>query len=294
MTMGPAPIIRMLSRSVRLGIRVHQRDEPLEQIMAVLRAGAGFRMMLDREHRLADNPQAFIRIVEQRDMGWLDPGWQALGFDDKPVVLARDLDLAGQQILDRVVGAPVTAGHLGGLAAESQRQQLMPETDAENRRARGDEVTQHRNRISGSRRGVAGAVRQEDAVGPVAQHLLGGGGRRNHGYLAPMRGEHPQDVAFSPVIDRYDVMARAPLHPIAVLAVPNRLGPLITLATAYFLGEIHALETGPIEGSRPKLRDIEPPVRLMGNGAIGRSEIANAPGQPPGIDPGNADQPITF
>ena len=32
-------MIRMLSMSVRLGIRRHQRDEPLEQIMAVARAG---------------------------------------------------------------------------------------------------------------------------------------------------------------------------------------------------------------------------------------------------------------
>src|SRR5215831_2941430 len=209
--------------------------------MAVLRAGARFRMMLDRKHRLADNPQSFVGTVEEREVGRLDSRWQALRVDDKPVILTRDLDPAGQEILDRVVSTAVTAGHLAGLAAESQRQQLMPETDAEKRLARGDEVTQHRNRIGGSRCRVAGTIRQEDAVGPVAQHVLGGRGRRNYGYLAPMRGQHPQDVALSAVIDRYDVVARAALHPIAVLAVPNRLCPLIGLATADFLGEVHAL-----------------------------------------------------
>src|SRR5689334_17043116 len=107
----------------------------------------------------------------------------------------------------------------------------------------------------------------------MAQHILSGGGGRNHRDPTPMCGKHPQDVALGPVIDRYDVVARAALHPIAMLAVPNRLAPLIGLTTGDLLGEIHSLETGPIEGSRPKLCRIEPPVRLMGNGAIGRSEI---------------------
>src|SRR5260370_15073984 len=95
-TMGPAPMIKILSRSVRLGILVHQRDEPPEQVMTVLRPGAGFGVMLDRKHRLADDAQPFVRIVEQREMRWRGPWRPALRVDDKPVILARDLDFAGQ------------------------------------------------------------------------------------------------------------------------------------------------------------------------------------------------------
>src|SRR5271168_1687624 len=121
MTIGPAPMIRMLSMSVRLGIRRHQRDKPLEQVMAVLWPWARLRMVLHREHRPTDDAQSFIGIVEQRQVGWLDPARQAIRLDDKAVVLAGDLDRAGQQILDRMVGAAMAARHLAGTAAERQR-----------------------------------------------------------------------------------------------------------------------------------------------------------------------------
>ena len=104
MTIGPAPIIKMLSISVRLGIFVHQRDKPFEEVMAVLRAGARFRMMLDRKHRLADDPQSLIGLVEKRQMRGLDTSRQAIGVDDEAAVLAGDLDRAGKHILDRMIG----------------------------------------------------------------------------------------------------------------------------------------------------------------------------------------------
>src|SRR5260370_21789708 len=65
MTMGPAPMIKILSRSVRLGILVHQPDEPPEHVMTVLRPRAGFGVMLDRKHRLADYAQPFAPILPQ-------------------------------------------------------------------------------------------------------------------------------------------------------------------------------------------------------------------------------------
>src|SRR5439155_16471151 len=125
MTMGPAPMIRMLSISVRLGISGHQPNKALEQVMAVLRTRARLRMVLDREHRLANDPQSLIGLVEERKMGRLDRSRQALGVDDKAVVLAGDLDLVGQQIFDRVVRAAVAARHLSRPAAERQRDQLV-------------------------------------------------------------------------------------------------------------------------------------------------------------------------
>src|SRR5271168_2637216 len=135
MTIGPAPMIRMLSMSVRLGILVHQPGKALEQIMAIVRAGARLRVVLDRKDRLADHPQPFIGLVEEREMSRLDAFGQAFWVDDKPMVLAGDLDLAGLQILDRVISSAVTARHLVGPAAERQRQQLVAEADAEDRLA---------------------------------------------------------------------------------------------------------------------------------------------------------------
>src|SRR5215469_6963288 len=102
MTIGPAPMIRMVSRSVRLGMLAHQCDEALEEILAVLRSGAGFRMVLHRKYRLADDSQTLVGAVEERDVGRLDAVRQAVGIDDEAVVLAGDLNGAADEVLDRV------------------------------------------------------------------------------------------------------------------------------------------------------------------------------------------------
>ena len=66
------------------------------------------------------------------------------------------------------------------------------------------------------------------------------------------------------------------------------------MTTGYFLGEVHALQTGPIESPCPEFLDVEPPLRIVGDGSVRRSEIANVPGQPARIHSGNTDQPIMF
>src|SRR5215472_17133362 len=168
MTIGPAPMIRMLSMSVRLGILGHQPDKTLEQVMAVLRTRARLRVILHVEHRLADYPQSLVAVVEEREMRRLDILRQAFRVNDKPMVLAGDLDLAGLQILDRMIRSSVTARHLAGSAAERQCQHLVTETYAEDRFPRIQQVVQHGHRVGASRRWISGTIRQENAVGPVA------------------------------------------------------------------------------------------------------------------------------
>ena len=51
---------------------LHQIHEALEQVVAVVRAGAGFRVVLDREHRLALDADALKGAVKQRRMGFDD------------------------------------------------------------------------------------------------------------------------------------------------------------------------------------------------------------------------------
>src|SRR5437660_10054909 len=99
-------------RSVRLGIRcllalalVDHLDEAVEQVMAVGRARRGLGMVLDREGRLVGAAQALVAAVEQRDVGYLYGLGQRLGDDAEAVILRRDLDLAGGDVLDRLVGA---------------------------------------------------------------------------------------------------------------------------------------------------------------------------------------------
>ena len=128
----------------------------------------------------------------------------------------------------------------------------------------------------------------------MAQNVFGRGGGGDHSHPAAMRSEHSQDVALRTIIDGDDVMARVALQTVAALAVPHRLGPLVGLTAGDFLGEVHAFQTGPIESPRLELLDIEPPLRMVRDSAVRRSEIADVPGQPARIHPGNADQPIMF
>src|SRR5271169_6150854 len=243
MTIGPAPMIRMLSMSVRLGIRRHQRDEPLEQIMAILRAWARLGMVLHRKHRLADNPQSFIAVVEERKMGRLDAARQTIGLNDKAMILAGDLDCAGQQILDRMIGSAMAARHFAGAPAERQRHQLVAEANPEYRLARIDQVAQYRHRIDAGRGGVAQPVRQENPVGPKVQDVRGRGGGGDYGNPTTVLGKHSQDVALGSVIDRDNVMPRIMLPAVAVYRLPARLIPLVGLTASDFTGQIHAFET---------------------------------------------------
>ena len=53
------------------GVLVHHLDKAVEEVVRVLRAGRGFRVMLHREHRLALHLNAGVGAVEQRDVGFL-------------------------------------------------------------------------------------------------------------------------------------------------------------------------------------------------------------------------------
>src|SRR5882724_6369049 len=174
MTIGPAPMMRTEQISVRLGMDgpsaqfpspacgrggatswasdtappsprlFHHRDEAPEEIVAVPRPRARLGVVLHGKDLLARDAQPLVAAVEERDVGRHDAGGQALGHHHEAVILAGDLDAPGFEILDRVVGPAMAARHLRGLAAERQRQQLMAEADAEERRAGPDDVADDR------------------------------------------------------------------------------------------------------------------------------------------------------
>src|SRR5207237_6301206 len=185
MTIGPEPITRTRLMSVRLGMyrgqlpassfqlpaggwwllrpSVHAFDELLEQVIGVVRPGRRFRMVLHAEHRFRLVTQTLDGAVVQIDVRDGDIRWQRLRVDREAVILRGDLDLARFQLLHRVVCAPMTELQLVGLAAQRQRKDLMPETDAECRHVGADELLRVTDRVR-QRRGIAGAVTQENAV----------------------------------------------------------------------------------------------------------------------------------
>jgi hypothetical protein len=92
--------------------------------------------------------------------------------------------------------------------AERQRQHLVAEADAEHRLAGVDQLADLGHRVAAGRRRVAGAVRQEDAVGLHGQYVFGRGARRHHRHPAALAGEAAQDVALQAVVDGHHVAAR--------------------------------------------------------------------------------------
>ena len=89
--------------------------------------------------------------------------------DGEAVVLRGDFDPAGVQVLHRLIGAAMAELELERLGAAGQRQQLMAQADAEDRRL----AEQAADRLDGvvQRLGVAGAVGKKHAVGLAARAL---------------------------------------------------------------------------------------------------------------------------
>ena len=163
-------------------------QEAVEEVAGVVRAGAGLRVVLDRRARDVSQDQALDGAVVEVQVGELgvaevglpanrlvalDRRLAAGALDREAVVLRGDLDPAGLEVLDRVVGAAVPEGELEGLEAHRPAQQLMAEADAHHG-ALADELA-HRVDHVVERRRVARAVGEEDQVGVALQHLLGGG-----------------------------------------------------------------------------------------------------------------------
>src|SRR3989442_10561367 len=119
--------------------------------------------------------------------------------------------------------------HLHGLGARSEAHQLVAEADAEHRDDRG--IEDLADRLDGviARLRVAGAIRQEYAVGLHSQNFSRGKLRRHHGHARAALREHAQDVALDAGVIRYDMKARGLDLPIAFTQLPPSLAPLITI-----------------------------------------------------------------
>jgi hypothetical protein len=132
------------------------------------------------------------------------------------VVLGRDRDLAGLDVLDRLVAAPVAEFELEGRAAQGMGDHLVPEADAEDgivRQQVGDRLVD-----VGQRGGIAGPVGEEDRVGPVLPDLFG---RRSAGqdmHLEAVVHELAVDRALRAIVEGGDAEL-----PLGVVSAPKEV-----------------------------------------------------------------------
>ena len=212
--------------SSRLGIRahlppggacraggLHQLDEPVEQVGGVVRSGGGLRVVLDAEGRHVQRPHALHTAVVRAgvgDLGGAERGVEPLprlALHGEPVVLRGDRDAPGGVLDHGDVDAAVAVAHLVGPAAQRPAEDLVAEADAEQR----DPPRQHLpgeldGPVGGGR--VAGAVGEEEAVGPQRQDLLDRGVRGQDVHLDTAVGEHARGVGLDADVQRGHPVAR--------------------------------------------------------------------------------------
>src|ERR1700684_4336159 len=104
-------------------------------------------------------PQTFERLIVQVDVGEFHfAARQGIGIDSKIMVVRRDLDLAGTQLLHRMVAAMMSELQFERLATKRNAGELMSQANAENR------LPSHQpaNRIHriGTGLGIAGTIRE--------------------------------------------------------------------------------------------------------------------------------------
>ncbi|MND98458.1 hypothetical protein D3C80_908100 [compost metagenome] len=246
-------------------------------------------MVLDAEDRLVLDRDAAVGAVEQADVGFDHGVGQAVAVHGEAVVHRHDLDLAGRQILDRMVGAVVALLHLDRLGAERDGQHLVTQADAHQRLAAGDQLLDLGHSVFAGRGRITRTVRQDHAVGIAGQDVLGRGGGRNHGDLGARRGQGAQDVALHAIVHDHDILVGRFHARIAGGPFPHALVPVEGLQGRGVLGQVQADQAGPGLGLGHQGLQVELAVRVVGDDGVGRALVTDDLGQGAGVHARQAD-----
>ena len=99
----------------------HHVGELGEEIVGVVGAGGGFRVVLDAEKGKLFVAHTFVGVVVEVDVRNLDVARrQRFGIDAKAVILSGDFDFFGQKILHGMIGAVMAELQLEGFSTESE------------------------------------------------------------------------------------------------------------------------------------------------------------------------------
>src|SRR6266851_895330 len=145
-----------------------------------------------------------------------------------------------------MVRAMMAEAELVGFAAKREAEDLMTETNSEDRlvpqnAAYGLACVGHSGRV---RR----PVREKYAIGIQREHFFGGGKRGQHLHAKTGRDEPAKNVALDSVVERDDQRRVAHLRlarmPKAVPQFPIAVFPIVRLAACHFANEILADQPG--------------------------------------------------
>ncbi len=220
-------------------------------------------------------------------MGFGDALGQAVAIHREAVIHRDDLHLAGGEVLDRMIGAVMALGHLPGLGAQRQSQHLMPQADAEYRRAGLDHPLDGGYGIFARCRRIAGAVGQQHTMRLVAHHFFGGGVGGHHGDVRAHPRQQAQDIPLHAIVDHGDTESRLAFSLVPFAPGPGHLAPFAGLACRDLFRQVQAFQPG--KGFR--LPDqgfaIQFTVTQIDHHAMRHAFFADHGGQGAGVDAGH-------
>ena len=190
--------------------RPHQRgavsdhlQKTVVQVLVVLGAGTAFGVVLDAEGGQCAVAKAFDRGIVQVALRDVEVAARDRGRDDlELVVLARDMDTPGVEVLHGMVGAVVTVRKTRGGRPGGAAEDLVTETDPEQRDP-AERLLRQLDRPLENRR-VARAVRQDEAIRIGGSDVSPRRGVRQHEDAAAALAKGTQDVGLDAVVDDRD------------------------------------------------------------------------------------------
>src|SRR5687768_11853505 len=135
----------------------------VDQSVSIVRARAGLRMELHRPRLLGRKREALHGSVVEGDVR----DRLAAPAHRKAMVLGRNEYTPTRELENRMVGAAVAEGKLERLEPGRQGEELVPQADAEERYPA--EQPRHLRDLGRERSRIAGSVREQDGVGPLAE-----------------------------------------------------------------------------------------------------------------------------
>ena len=147
---------------------LHHLDKFAKEILRIVGSGRGLGVVLDRKDWQGLMSHPFAGLVIEIDLGQLHfLGIERHRVDTKPMILRRDRNLSCSEVLDGLVGPQVTEFQLECPAPIGQSQELVPQTDPEDRPFI-EELSDCIHGI-GERLRVSGSVGQEDSIRVMGQ-----------------------------------------------------------------------------------------------------------------------------
>ena len=175
-------------------------QEAVEKMLIILRPRATLGVVLDGEDRqrtVGDSLDRAVIEVQLTDVEVTVRNRQ--GVDPELMVLTGDMDQAGVEVLDRVVGAVVTEGQPRGRPPDRLAENLVAKADAEERDPPDRAPAELDRRLKD--RWVPGTVGEEEPVGAAADHILQTRRMRQQKNPRAPLAERPQRSVFDAVVE---------------------------------------------------------------------------------------------